>query len=106
MDNTYIQVFNTLIDQANEMGLSASQLLILAKIKEFERNNCKCYMTDEQLAYISLQSARNVARDLKKLEEVGLLQRSTETIIERGSTKKKRTLTTCQKISDDLSKNP
>lgn len=87
MTNTFIKVENQLIDMANEKKLSLVEVMILAKIEEFERNKCECYMTNEQFAYVCLCSASTITRSLTELKDMGMINiinpRSAKRVIKR-----------------------
>lgn len=68
------------------------ELLIIAQIEEFERNNCECYITNEQLSNMFGESISTIKRALSSLETKGIIKRKTSTISNNGQKSKQRIL--------------
>lgn len=66
------------------------ELLIIAQIEEFERNNCECYITNEQLSDMFGESISTIKRALSSLETKGIIKRKTSTVSNNGQKSKKR----------------
>ena len=75
-----------------DIGLKSIDIMIIAQIEEFERNNCKCYMTNKQFANILRESESTVKRSIQKLEKLNVITRYTTTIAGNGKTTKQRVL--------------
>ena len=74
-------------------GLQPIDILILAQIQEFERNN-GCYVTNQQFADWFGVSTKTIERTLDKLEELKYIDRDTKTIGDNGQKSKQRKLST------------
>jgi len=68
------------------------ELLIIAQIEEFERNNCECYITNEQLSDMFGESISTIKRALSSLETKGMIKRKTSTVSNNGQKSKQRIL--------------
>ena len=68
VDNSYFKL--------TAYGLKSTDILVLAKIAEFNRNKCKCYLTNSQFAEITGESVRTIARVLERLESWRLIKRT------------------------------
>lgn len=68
------------------------ELLIIAQIEEFERNNCECYITNEQLSDMFGESISTIKRALSSLETKGIIKRKTSTVSNNGQKSKQRIL--------------
>lgn len=68
------------------------ELLIIAQIEEFERNNCECYITNEQLSDMFGESISTIKRALSNLETKGIIKRKTSTVSNNGQKSKQRIL--------------
>ena len=68
------------------------ELLIIAQIEEFERNNCECYITNEQLSDMLGESISTIKRALSNLETKGIIKRKTSTVSNNGQKSKQRIL--------------
>ena len=68
------------------------ELLIIAQIEEFERNNCECYITNEQLSDMFGESISTIKRALSSLETKGIIKRKTSTVSNNGRKSKQRIL--------------
>lgn len=73
-------------------GLKPIEILVLAQIKEYDRNNSECYMTNKQLADMFGVTEKTIARTISKLEQDGIIERSTSTQGNNGKASKIRTL--------------
>ena len=76
-----------------DIGLKSIDVMIIAQIEEFERNNCKCYMTNKQFSDILGESESTVKRSIQKLEKLNVITRHTTTVTGNGKTTKQRVLT-------------
>lgn len=74
------------------LGLKSIDIMILAQIDEFSRNNCECYITNQQLSDMFGESVRTISRSLNKLEDFKLITRNTITSKENGRSSKIRTM--------------
>ena len=86
-------------------GLKAIDLLILSQVEEFDRNNCACYMTDEQLMFITGAKSSAVRASLKRLENKKILVRDTKLVTGNGCANKRRTLYLNKNYRDAILKN-
>lgn len=86
-------------------GLKAIDLLILSQVEEFDRNNCTCYMTDEQLMFITGAKSSAVRASLKRLEDKNILVRDTKLVTGNGCANKRRTLYLNKNYRDSILKN-
>lgn len=59
------------------MGLKSIDLFIISQIEEFERNECKCFITNRQFSDMFGESESTVKRSLDKLEEWNIIHRET-----------------------------
>ena len=74
------------------MGFKSVELLIIAQIEEFERNDYKCYITNEQLSDMFGESISTIKRALNNLEEQGIIKRKTNTVNNNGQKSRQRIL--------------
>lgn len=88
MNDSFIAVYNKYLGT----GLKSIDILIISKIKEFERNNCKCYVTNEQFSEWFGESVSTIKRALDKLEDMKIITRETITIKGNGRANKQRIL--------------
>lgn len=88
IDNTFLAVNK----QYLHIGLKSIEILLIAQIEEFERNNCKCYLTNKQFADIFGESESTIKRSLNKLEELYFIKRSTSVINGNGRSNRQRIL--------------
>ena len=56
-------------------GLKSIDILILSQIEEFDRNKCKCYVTNKQFADMFGESESTIKRALERLETQNILKR-------------------------------
>lgn len=75
-----------------DIGLKSIDIMIIAQIEEFERNNCKCYMTNKQFANILRESESTVKRSIQKLESLNVIKRHTAIVSGNGRANKQRIL--------------
>lgn len=75
-----------------DIGLKSIDIMIIAQIEEFERNNCKCYMTNKQFANILRESESTVKRSIQKLESLNVIKRHTNIVSGNGRANKQRIL--------------
>lgn len=73
-------------------GLKSLDLLIVAHIEEFQRNNCECYITNQQFCEMFGEDVNAVKRSLKKLEDMGLIIRDTRFVKDNGRSNRQRKL--------------
>lgn len=88
IDNTFLAVNK----QYLHIGLKSIEILLIAQIEEFERNNCKCYLTNKQFADIFGESESTIKRALNKLEQLNFIKRSTSVINGNGKSNRQRIL--------------
>lgn len=86
-------------------GLNAIDLLILSQVEEFTRNNCICYMTDEQLMHITGAKIAAVRASLKRLEDKNIIVRDTKLVTGNGCANKRRTLYLQKNYREAILKN-
>ena len=86
-------------------GLKAIDLLILAQVEEFTRNNCTCYMTDAQ--FMDITGAKNAAlgEAFKRLENKNIIVRDTKTISGNGRANRRRTFYLTKNYRNAILKN-
>lgn len=63
-----------------KLGLNPTQLLILSKVDELNRNCGDCYITDESLAELFGVSKSTISREIKALDGKGFLIKETKNI--------------------------
>ena len=88
MSNLFLQVDKDFLGK----GLKPIDILILAQVKEFERNKCECFLTNEQFSEMFGDSVRTVARSLDRLEEMKLIKRDTKYIDGNGRANRQRVI--------------
>jgi DNA-binding Lrp family transcriptional regulator len=76
-----------------DIGLKSIDIMIIAQIEEFERNNCQCYMTNKQFADILGESESTVKRSIQKLDKLNIIKRRTIVVDGHGKANKQRILT-------------
>ena len=74
------------------IGLKSIDILILSQIEEYQRNNCECYITNQQFSYMFGESVSTIKRSIDKLEQKGMLERKTRSRTDNGKKSKERTL--------------
>lgn len=74
------------------LGLKSIDILIAAQIEEFCRNNCECYVTNEQFSNMFGESESTVKRSIDKLEKLNIIKRQTKFIKGNGKGTKQRIL--------------
>lgn len=62
------------------IGLSPLGILIVSQIIEFEANTGDCFISDKTIAQNFCVSESTAKREIKKLEEMGLLVRETHNV--------------------------
>jgi DNA-binding Lrp family transcriptional regulator len=75
-----------------DIGLKSIDIMIIAQIEEFERNNCQCYITNRQFADILGESESTVKRSIQKLDKLGIIKRHTFVVDGHGKANKQRVL--------------
>ena len=88
MSNLFLQVDKDLLGK----GLKSIDVLILAQVKEFERNKCECFLTNEQFAEMFGESVSTIKRSLDKLELKKLIKRDTKYIDGNGRANRQRVI--------------
>ena len=88
IDNTFLAVNK----QYLHIGLKSIEILLIAQIEEFERNNCKCYLTNKQFADMLNVGTATVARTIDSLVDSGYLIRNTQVITDNGQASRMRYL--------------
>ena len=74
------------------IGLKSIDILILSQIEEYQRNNCECYITNQQFSNMFGESVSTIKRSIDKLEQKGMLERKTRSRTDNGKNSKERTL--------------
>ena len=74
------------------IGLKSIDILILSQIEEYQRNNCECYITNQQFSDMFGESVSTIKRSIDKLEQKGMLKRKTRSRTDNGKKSKERTL--------------
>lgn len=74
------------------IGLKSIDILILSQIEEYQRNNCECYITNQQFSDMFGESVSTIKRSIDKLEQKGMLERKTRSCTDNGKKSKERTL--------------
>ena len=85
---SFLQVDKDLLGK----GLKSIDVLILAQVKEFERNKCECFLTNEQFAEMFGESVSTIKRSLDKLEDMKLIKRDTKYIDGNGRANRQRVI--------------
>ena len=85
---SFLQVDKDLLGK----GLKSIDVLILAQVKEFERNKCECFLTNEQFAEMFGESVSTIKRSLDKLEKEKLIKRDTKYIDGNGRANRQRVI--------------
>ena len=75
-----------------EKGLKSIDLLLISQIEEFERNNCKCTITNKKFANMFGESESTIKRTIDKLEELKIIKRDTITNVSGSNKSRQRTL--------------
>ena len=76
MTNLFLKVNKDLF----KLGLNPTEILILAQIMEFNTNTGDCFISDKALAENFGVSESTIKREIKKLEEMGLIARDTKSV--------------------------
>lgn len=58
-------------------GLKSVDMLIISQIEEFERNNCKCFVSNKEFSNMFGESESTIKRSLDKLEDLKIIKRDT-----------------------------
>ena len=74
-------------------GLKSIDILIISQIEEFERNNCKCYLTNKQFAEMFGESESTIKRALDKLDDMNYINRNTINNANGSKQSRQRTIT-------------
>lgn len=73
-------------------GFESIDLLLISQIEEFQRNNCQCYITNEQFAEMFGESVSTIKRALDKLTDMKIILRKTSFIDGNGRANRQRVL--------------
>lgn len=73
-------------------GLKPLEILILSQITEFVRNDCECYVTNQQFAEAFSVTQPTVDKALDKLEKLNLIRRVTKVVSGNGQASKMRVI--------------
>ena len=74
------------------LGLKSIDILIISQIEEYERNKCKCFLTNEQFAEMFGESVSTVKRALDKLDSLKIIKRDTSFVEGFGRANRQRVL--------------
>lgn len=74
------------------LGLKSIDILIISQIEEFSKNNCKCFITNEQFSAMFGESVSTIKRTLDRLDELKIIKRDTSYIKGNGKANKQRVL--------------
>ena len=107
MTNLFLKVNKDLF----KLGLNPTEILILAQIMEFNNNTGDCFISDKALAENFGVSESTIKREIKKLEEMGLIERDTKAVkggkerhMKANSAKIEQKLTSVNLSLEDASK--
>lgn len=87
------------------IGLKSIDILILSQIEEYQRNNCECYITNQQFSDMFGESVSTIKRSIDKLEQKGMLERKTRSRTDNRKKSKERTLNVIEVHSELNFKN-
>ena len=87
--NKFLKVEDDLFDK----GLTANEVLILAKVRQFAENKHECYMTNQQFAGWLNVSKPTIDNALNNLEKLGLIIRDTRVVSDNGRATRQRVIT-------------
>lgn len=73
-------------------GLRSVDIMILAQIEEFQRNQCDCYVTNQQFADMFGESESTIKRSVKRLEDMNVINRNTTFVGGNGKGNRRRLL--------------
>lgn len=79
-------------DDLFEKGLTANEILILARVRQFTENKRECYMTNQQFADWLNVSKPTIDNALNKLEKLGLIIRHTHVVSDLGQVTRQRVI--------------
>ena len=79
-------------DDLFEKGLTANEVLILAKVRQFTENKRDCFMTNQQFAEWLNVSKPTIDNALNKLEKLGLIIRNTHVVSNLGQVTRQRVI--------------
>ena len=88
MENTFLATNKEYLN----IGLKSIDILIIAQIEEFQRNECECYVTNKQFSEMFGESEDKIKRSLAKLEKMNIIKRNTTFIEGNGKCNRRRTL--------------
>lgn len=98
MTNLFLKVNKDLF----KLGLNPTQILIISQVMEYNNNTGDCYISNDALASMFAVSAKTISREIKNLEDKGLLTRDTKNI--KGG-KERHMVVNVQKIEELLTKD-
>ena len=87
------------------IGLKSIDILILSQIEEYQRNNCECYITNQQFSDMFGESVSTIKRSIDKLEQKGMLERKTRSRTDNGKKSKERTLNVVKVHNEPIKEN-
>lgn len=76
MTNLFLKVNKDLF----KLGLNPTQIFIVAQVMEYNNNTGDCFISDKTLAEMLNVSVSTISREIKKVEELGFISRSTKNI--------------------------
>ena len=76
MTNLFLKVNKDLF----KLGLNPTQIFIVAQVMEYNNNTGDCFISDKTLAEMLNVSVSTISREMKKIEELGFISRSTKNI--------------------------
>lgn len=76
MTNLFLKVNKDLF----KLGLNPTQIFIVAQVMEYNNNTGDCFISDKTLAEMLNVSVSTISREMKKVEELGFISRSTKNI--------------------------
>ena len=93
-------------DDLFEKGLTANEVLILAKVRQFTENKRECYMTNQQFADWLNVSKPTIDNALNKLEKLGLIVRNTRVVSDLGQVTRQRVISLSGNKQTTVTKKP
>ena len=92
MENRIMENFLKVDKKYFNNNLKPLEILIVAQVEEFNRNNRACYLTNKQFAEMFCVGTATVARTIDSLVELGYLKRCTQLINDNGQASRVRHL--------------
>lgn len=87
------QLVGSYIVNKEKISVDYLDCLIIERILDFQNNNMKCYITNEQLAKVFNSSTRTVARKISNLIKLGIIQSEINMTSDQGQKTRIRTMT-------------